>query len=162
MSHDKPPPPFTRAPSKIISAWHPWDGPTYKCHKHVKYRQMTLRDLFVFSSDLEKCSITSLAHQWIQWNIVMFLSAVWTLILTAPIHCRASIGEQMMQCYISPNLKKFLCQFESFGATRLMSVIVRSGQRQHVPVHTDVHNLSRWILVMNHTHFSSFSRFHNT
>ncbi len=27
------------------------------------------------------------------WIIVMFLSAVWTLILTAPIHCRASIGE---------------------------------------------------------------------
>ncbi len=24
--------------------------------------------------------------------IVMFLSAVWTLILTAPIHCKASIG----------------------------------------------------------------------
>ncbi len=36
--------------------------------------------------------------------IVMFLSAVWTLILTAPIHCRASIGEQVMLCYISPNL----------------------------------------------------------
>ncbi len=31
----------------------------------------------------------------------MFLSAVWTLILTAPIHCR---GEQVMQCYISQNL----------------------------------------------------------
>ncbi len=28
--------------------------------------------------------------------IVMFLSAVWTLILTAPIHCRASIAEQVM------------------------------------------------------------------
>ncbi len=27
------------------------------------------------------------------WIIVMFLSAVWTLILTAPIHCRASIAE---------------------------------------------------------------------
>ncbi len=38
------------------------------------------------------------------WIIGMFLSAVWTLILTAPIHCRASIGEQVMQCYISPNL----------------------------------------------------------
>ncbi len=25
--------------------------------------------------------------------IVMFLSAVWTLILTAPIHCRGSIGD---------------------------------------------------------------------
>ncbi len=36
------------------------------------------------------------------WGIVvvfitmMFLSAVWTLILTAPIHCRGSIGEQVM------------------------------------------------------------------
>ncbi len=30
------------------------------------------------------------------WIIVMFLSAVWTLILTAPIHCRASIAEQEM------------------------------------------------------------------
>ncbi len=28
--------------------------------------------------------------------IVMFLSAVWTLILMAPIHCRRSIGEQVM------------------------------------------------------------------
>ncbi len=34
------------------------------------------------------------------------LSAVWTLILTAPIHCRASIDEKVMQCYISPNLMK--------------------------------------------------------
>ncbi len=32
------------------------------------------------------------------WIIVMFLSAV---ILTAPIHCRASTGEQVMQCYFS-------------------------------------------------------------
>ncbi len=31
------------------------------------------------------------------WIIVMFLSAVWTLILTAPIHCRGSISEQVMQ-----------------------------------------------------------------
>ncbi len=38
------------------------------------------------------------------WIIVMFLSAVWTLILTAPIHCRGSTGEQVMQCYNSPNL----------------------------------------------------------
>ncbi len=34
----------------------------------------------------------------------MFLSAVWTLILTAPIHCRASIGEEAVERYISPNL----------------------------------------------------------
>ncbi len=32
----------------------------------------------------------------LEWIIVMFLSAVWTLILTAPIHCLASIGEQAM------------------------------------------------------------------
>ncbi len=30
------------------------------------------------------------------WIIVMFLPAVWTLILTAPIHCTASIDEQDM------------------------------------------------------------------
>ncbi len=28
--------------------------------------------------------------------IVMFLSAVWTLVLTAPIHCRESTDEQVM------------------------------------------------------------------
>ncbi len=30
------------------------------------------------------------------WIIVMFLSAVWILILTAPIHYRESISEQVM------------------------------------------------------------------
>ncbi len=37
---------------------------------------------------------------------MMFLSAVWTLILTAPIHCRASIAETLMQRHISTNLTK--------------------------------------------------------
>ncbi len=80
--------------------------------------------------DDDKCSITSLAHQWIQFSecaarplhlngcflqntafhftrhylmnwrgvriTAMFLSAVWTLILTAPIQCRGSIGKQMI------------------------------------------------------------------
>ncbi len=32
------------------------------------------------------------------WIIVMFLSAVWTLILTAPIHRRGSIAETVMLC----------------------------------------------------------------
>ncbi len=40
------------------------------------------------------------------WIVVMFLSAVWTLILTAPIHCRASIAETLMQWHISTNLMK--------------------------------------------------------
>ncbi len=40
------------------------------------------------------------------WIIMMFLSAVWTLILTAPIHCRASIAETVMQRHISTNLTK--------------------------------------------------------
>ncbi len=30
----------------------------------------------------------------------MLLSAVWTLILTAPIHCRGSIGEQVLEYYV--------------------------------------------------------------
>ncbi len=41
----------------------------------------------------------------LSWIIVMLLSAVLTLvILTAPIHCRGSIGEQVMECYISPSV----------------------------------------------------------
>ncbi len=43
---------------------------------------------------------------WITCGLLWFLSAVWTLILTAPIHYRASIAETVMQCYISPNLMK--------------------------------------------------------
>ncbi len=38
--------------------------------------------------------------------ILMFLSAVWTLILTAPIHYGGYIEEQEMLRYISPNLMK--------------------------------------------------------
>ncbi len=46
---------------------------------------------------------------------MIFLSAVWTLILTAPIHCRGSIGKQVMWFFISPNLllwiNKLICIF---------------------------------------------------
>ncbi len=39
---------------------------------------------------------------WITCGLLWcFFSAVWTLILTAPIHCRGSIVEQVMQCYFS-------------------------------------------------------------
>ncbi len=31
------------------------------------------------------------------WIIVMFISTVCTLILTAPIHCRGSIGKQVLE-----------------------------------------------------------------
>ncbi len=37
------------------------------------------------------------------WIIVMFLSGVWILILTAPIHCRGSIGEQVMLHFSNPS-----------------------------------------------------------
>ncbi len=42
------------------------------------------------------------------WIIVMFLS---TLILTAPIHCRASIAETLMQCYTRNKLIYILRTF---------------------------------------------------
>ncbi len=38
--------------------------------------------------------------------IVMFLSSVWTLILTAPIHCRASIAEREIKLHISLKTKQ--------------------------------------------------------
>ncbi len=62
-----------------------------------------LKDLFLTNSQL----FTSQDINW--WTGVVwiscgllwfFLSAVWTLILTAPIHCRGSTGEQILQiCY---------------------------------------------------------------
>ncbi len=62
----------------------------YSPSEHPRYRW----DVSSWEQILEKCSIPSLAHQWI---LCMFLSVVWTLILTAPIHCRGSIGEQVCQ-----------------------------------------------------------------
>ncbi len=43
--------------------------------------------------------------------IVMFLSAVWTLILTAPIHCKASIGNAKFHqiCSDKRNKLMYLC-----------------------------------------------------
>ncbi len=62
------------------------------------------------------------------WIIVMFLSAVWTLILTAPIHCRASIGEQIMECYISPNLfwwrNKRICNLDGLRVSTLSVIFI--------------------------------------
>ncbi len=47
------------------------------------------KQTFFTSQDVNRCT-------GVVWIIVMFLSAVWTLILTAPIHCGVSIGEQAM------------------------------------------------------------------
>ncbi len=53
---------------------------------------------------LHKMVIDGLESCGLLWIIVMLLSAVWALILTAPIHCRWFLGEHVMQCYIYPNL----------------------------------------------------------
>ncbi len=44
---------------------------------------------------LHETLIDGLSHVDYLWIIEIFLSAVWSL-LTAPIHCRESIGEQVM------------------------------------------------------------------
>ncbi len=53
------------------------------------------------------------------WIIVMFLSALWTLILTAPIHCRGSIAEQVMQCCNYSTLKA-----ESLTASPASNIVI--------------------------------------
>ncbi len=66
---------------------------SYKQRFEVK--NVLMMDLFLTNMQL----FTSQDINWwtgVVWIIVMFLSAVWTLILMAPIHCRASIGEQLM------------------------------------------------------------------
>ncbi len=67
-------------------------------------------DSYQTTFSLEEALLLSMDYvNWwtgVVWIIVMFLSAVWTLILTAPIHCRGSIAETVMQCCISTNLTK--------------------------------------------------------
>ncbi len=70
----------------------------------------------------------------------MFLSAVWTLILTAPIHCRGSIGEQVMQCYITPNLMKKETKKISFLS--VFWITSNSNQKYRLDVVSEVFNRS--------------------
>ncbi len=57
------------------------------------------------SSSCLKEELFSLLIQtrWLFWRSGLLWCFYQTLILTAPIHCRASIAETLMQCYISPN-----------------------------------------------------------
>ncbi len=73
----------------------------YGLWTRIWVKNVLMMDLFLTNICLLKTLTDGLV-----WIIVTFLSAVWTLILTAPIHCRASIAETLMQCYISPNLMK--------------------------------------------------------
>ncbi len=64
-------------------------------------KNILMMDLFITNTQ----HFTSQAINWWSgvdylWIIVMFLSAVWTLILTAPIHCGGSTGEQVMLCFM--------------------------------------------------------------
>ncbi len=67
--------------------------------KRFEVKKVLMMDLFqLLSSQDGLMDWSGVDYLWI---IVIFLSAVWTLILTAPIHCRASIDETVMQCWIS-------------------------------------------------------------
>ncbi len=79
----------------------------------ISVKNVLMMDLFQLLSSRD-------VNWWtgVLWIIVMFLSAVWTLILTAPIHCRASTAEQFIphffllkhlqiMCY-----KVFICYYE--------------------------------------------------
>ncbi len=78
-----------------------WRKSYYELSTHIWVKNILMLDLFQVLSSPD-------VNWWtgVVWIIVMFLSAVWTLILTAPIHCRASIAETVMQRHISTNLMK--------------------------------------------------------
>ncbi len=78
-----------------------WRHPFTAEHPLMNWSRVDYCDVFISCLDSHSDGTHSLQsiHWWtgVVWIIVMFLSAVWTLILTAPIHCRASISEQVMQ-----------------------------------------------------------------
>ncbi len=72
---------------------------------HIWVKNILMLDLFKLLSSQDVNWWTGVV--WITCGLLWcFLSAVWTLILTAPIHCRASIAETLMQWHISTNLMK--------------------------------------------------------
>ncbi len=87
------------SPDSDQNTFH-WRKRYYGLWTHILVKNI-LMDLFQLLSSPD-------VNWWtgVVWIIVMFLSAVWTLILTAPIHCRASIAETLMQRHISTNLMK--------------------------------------------------------
>ncbi len=73
-----------------------------KIHQHI-YLDLfyTMLDLCIFLSSFKQCYflfITNMLLSTLQdvWITCEFVSAVWTLVLTAPIHCRGFIDEQAM------------------------------------------------------------------
>ncbi len=67
------------------------------------WKKILLLDLFQLLSSEDVNWWTGVV--WITCGLWCFYQ-LFGLILTAPIHCRASISEQVMQCYISTNLMK--------------------------------------------------------
>ncbi|XP_050982191.1 transmembrane protein 254 isoform X1 [Labeo rohita] len=51
----------------------------------------------LFALKICRCELMDWSGVNYLWITVMYLSAVWTLILTAPIHYRGSIGETVME-----------------------------------------------------------------
>ncbi len=100
FSHHSPPPYVFLL---VFSAWylHTFFLIQTRWHFHRRkqyyeedlfFNQKCLNDKFFFLQTQDDVN-------WRNWSnclwIVMFLSAVWTLILTAPIHCRGSTGVQV-------------------------------------------------------------------
>ncbi len=98
--------------SFAIHRFHIWKRETEDMHTCVfcLYIQ-SMNHTYAYLRDDRKIKFRMVSAQYfineapgVVWIIVMFLSAVWTLILTAPIHCRRSTAEQAMLCYASLQL----------------------------------------------------------
>ncbi len=78
----------------------------YGLWTRILFQNVLMMDLFLINT----LRLSSQDVNW--WTGLVWIACglLWcfyqTLILTAPIHCRASIAETVMQCYISPNLMK--------------------------------------------------------
>ncbi len=80
---------LTFALEKAILCIKNWN---FSWKEQFEVKNVLMMDLFLTNMQL----FASQDVDWwtgVVWIIVMFKSAVWTLILTAPIHCRGSIGQ---------------------------------------------------------------------
>ncbi len=80
-----------------------WRKSYYGSWTHILVKNVLI-DLFQLLSSPDVNWWTGVV--WITCGLLWCFYQLFRLILTAPIHCRASIAETLMQWYISPNLMK--------------------------------------------------------
>ncbi len=112
-------------------------------HKHSDFR-FTIR-LLIYWSRVDYL-----------WIIVMFLSTVWTIILTAPIHCRGSIGEKRTHLRLGWPNGEYIFSKVLFLGEFIIQCCFKSITFSKWMHNEELRQMLRFPLTYHHRHISLF------